>query len=144
MRKRRHETNSIGLALIVALFAGLTLAAADHSGQVTATGVPVPGATVTATQGDKKVATSTDPQGNYRLPELADGVWSVRVEMPGFVPVTRDVTVAPDAPAATWELALQSYADITRDLPALPPPSAAPASPPPGQAPRHHSNARPN
>jgi hypothetical protein len=144
MRKRRPETNSIGLALIVALFAGLTLAAADHSGQVTATGVPVPGATVTATQGDKKVATSTDPQGNYRLPELADGVWSVRVEMPGFVPVTRDVTVAPDAPAATWELALQSYADITRDLPALPPPSAAPASPPPGQAARNTSTGRSN
>jgi len=144
MWKRRRETNSIGLALIVALLAGLSLAAAEHSGQVTAIGVPVPGATVTATQGDKKVVTSTDQQGNYRLPDLADGVWAVRVEMPGFTPVTRDVTVAPDGPAATWELALQSYADITRDLPPLPPPSAAPASPAVGQASRSNSTARSN
>ena len=132
----------MGLALLVALLAGLSLAAAEHSGQVTATGVPVPGATVTATQGDKKVVTSTDQQGNYRLPDLADGVWAIRVEMPGFTPLTREVTVAPDAPAATWELALQSYADITRDLPPLPPPSPAAVAPASTQAPRGNSPAR--
>ncbi|HEX5107150.1 MAG TPA: carboxypeptidase regulatory-like domain-containing protein [Vicinamibacterales bacterium] len=142
MKKRRHETKRIGLALIVALLGSLSLAAADHSGQVTATGVPVPGATVTATQGDKKVATSTDAQGGYRLPDLADGVWSIRVEMPGFTPVVRDVTVEADAPAATWELSLMSYADITRDLPALPPPSAVPATQAPAPSAQGNSTAR--
>src|SRR5262245_59089335 len=144
MRKRPRKTNSsIGLALIVALFGGLSLAAADHSGQVKATGVPVPGATVTATQGDKKVVTSTDPQGAYRLPDLPDGVWTVRVEMPGFTPVTREITVAADSPAVTWDWPLLSYAAITRDLPPLPPPSAAPSAPATTQA-RGNSTARSN
>src|SRR5215471_20503843 len=55
-------------------------ALAQHHGQVTFAGVPVPGATVTATQGDKKLVAITDAQGQYAFPELADGPFSIRVE----------------------------------------------------------------
>lgn len=92
-------------------------AAADHYGQVTIGGVPVPGATVTATHGDQRVGTVTDQRGIYRLAGLADGVWTIRVEMLGFSTLQRDVRVAADTPPSTWELALLPFEEITRGLP---------------------------
>ena len=47
-------------ALIVLLLSAVTLRASDHTGKVTLTGVSIPGATVTAKQGTKTVATITD------------------------------------------------------------------------------------
>ena len=44
-------------------------------------GLPVPGATITATMGDKKLVAVTDPQGVYSFADLADGVWNLQVEM---------------------------------------------------------------
>ena len=49
-------------------------------------GLPVPGATVTATMGDKKLVAVTDPQGIYTFPDLPDGVWNLQVEMLCFTP----------------------------------------------------------
>ena len=57
---------------------------AEYHGQVTFGGLAVPGATVTATQGDKQLATTTDPQGLYSFPDLADGKWTIEVRMTGF------------------------------------------------------------
>ena len=108
------------VVLVLALGAYSALTAAEQSGQVTATGVPIPGATVTASQGDKKVVVSTGPQGTYALPDLTDGVWTIRVEMPGFAPLTREVTVGADAEPVMWELTLLPFEEITRgvDVPA--------------------------
>lgn len=92
-------------------------AASDHYGQVTIGGVPIPGATVTATHGDQQVVAVTDQRGVYRLAELADGVWTVRVEMLGFSTLQRDVTIVADTPASTWELTLLPFEEITRGLP---------------------------
>src|SRR5690349_13400463 len=61
-----------------------TLASAETRGQVVFGGVPVPGATVTATHGEKEFVTITDPMGMYVLPDLPEGTWSIEIEMLGF------------------------------------------------------------
>src|SRR5580658_7083551 len=77
------------------------LMASEQRGEVTFGGLPVPGATVTATQGEKKFTAVTDPKGAYSFPDLTDGVWAIQVEMLGFSSLKSEVTVAPAAqPAA--------------------------------------------
>ena len=49
-------------------------------------GLPIPGATVTASQGDKKLVTISDPTGMYSFPDLPDGAWTIEVEMLCFRP----------------------------------------------------------
>jgi len=88
----------------VACMAVFGLAASEHHGLVKFGSRPVPGATVTATQGDKKLVTVTDQKGAYAFPDLEDGVWKMQVEMLGFSTATNDVGVASNAPAAEWEL----------------------------------------
>jgi hypothetical protein len=67
------------------------VAASEHHGQVRFGGLPVPGATVSVSQGEKKFTTVTDPQGGYSFLELGDGIWAAEVEMPGFSRLQRDV-----------------------------------------------------
>jgi hypothetical protein len=106
------------------------LNAAEHHGIVRSGGLPIPGATITATQGDKKIVTTTDDQGAYSFPELADGTWTIEVEMLGFAKATREVGIAFDAPLAEWNLKLlPPGADLT-GTPAAPAPPA-PAAPAP-------------
>lgn len=102
------------LCLVCALVLQSGVFASDHYGQITFTGLPVPGATVTATQGDKIVVATSDPAGIYKLSDLADGVWSVRVEMLGFEPLSQDVTVAENAPATTFALKLLPFEEIKK------------------------------
>ena len=66
------------------------LMATEHRGAVESGGVPLPGVTVTATMGDKKVTTTTDENGLYTFPNLEDGVWSLHFEMLGFGALTKD------------------------------------------------------
>jgi len=89
-----------------------SLAAAEHHGQVKFAGVPVPGATVTAVQGEKKLVTITDAMGNYSFPDLSDGVWTIQVEMLCFSAERRDVTIAAEGNAAEWELKLLPLKEI--------------------------------
>src|SRR5688500_20149291 len=78
----------------VALLASPALAA-DHVGRVTlAGGVPVPGARVTATQGTSTLVTTTDTQGAYRFMGIAEGMWSIQVDMVGLAGHNSDVTDA--------------------------------------------------
>ena len=72
-------------------------------GQVVFGGVAVPGATVTATQGDMRLTTSTDAQGIFRIADIADGTWTIEIEMRGFATLTREVTIGPDAQPVMWE-----------------------------------------
>jgi hypothetical protein len=113
MRSLRPETIAGGMRaclLTVALVTGSRVGAAVvHYGRVTVGGVPVPGATVTALQRDVQRVTVTDPQGVYRFADLADGVWTIRVEMLGFTTISRDITIAPDSTPASWELTLRSF-----------------------------------
>src|ERR1700759_4849062 len=79
---------------VACLLAASMAYAAEQSGRVMFNGLPVPGATITATQGSKKVVTVSDADGNYRFPDLADGAWKVHVEMLFFTPQELDVNVA--------------------------------------------------
>src|SRR6516225_5507351 len=115
------------LAVVLCMSARILFAGGEHSGQVTFSGLPVPGATVTATSGDKKLVTATDEQGVFNLPDATEGVWSLHVEMLGFEPLTRDVTVTSTPQPSEWTLMLRPFDDITRGIPrpAPAPPSAA-------------------
>ena len=114
--------------LVISARAGV--AAADHYGRVTFGAVPVPGATVTATQGDQKRATVTDQQGVYRLADIAGGVWTLRIEMLGFATLNQEITIAPDSPSPTFELKLLPFDEITRGLPPATPEPKAPVRAP--------------
>ena len=59
---------------VIATLAALSLS--TFVGSVRAADQFLPGATVTATSGDKKLVTTTDEDGFYSFPELADGVWT--------------------------------------------------------------------
>jgi hypothetical protein len=100
--------------LSAALIAGSATAMADEHGLVTFNGLPVPGATVTATQGDKKIVVSADADGRYDLPGLGEGAYSLRVEMLGFATVTRDVMFGESSAAPTVELSLLPFEEIKK------------------------------
>ncbi len=104
--------------------------AAEHRGVVKFGPVPLPGATVTASEGGKQFTTITSQEGNYSFPELAEGKWRIRVEMLCFEPSEREVTVGSSAPAAEWELKLLPFEQIAAAAPPQPaetetPPRAA-------------------
>src|SRR5215470_4239337 len=113
------------LALTLYVSARVLFAGGEHSGQVTFGGMPVPGATVVATSGDKKLVTATDDEGMFRLPDATEGQWSLHVEMLGFEPLTRDITVTSTPQPSEWTLMLRPFDDITRGIP-----RPAPAPPP--------------
>jgi len=83
-------------------------AASEYRGLVTFGGLPVPGATVTATQGGKELTVISDQGGLYTFADLPDGAWKIRIEMQGFSTATADVTIAPHMTAGHWELKLLS------------------------------------
>lgn len=86
------------------LGACLSAYAAEYHGQVFYGGYPVPGATVTVTQGTKQFSTVTDQQGLYEFPQLPDGQWKIEIQMRGFATLNGQVTVAPHSPQGKWEL----------------------------------------
>jgi hypothetical protein len=96
----------------VSLLPALTAGAAEHHGRVFFGTVPVPGATVTATRDGKTLATVTDVQGIYQFPDIPDGAWHLRVEMPGFGAADQDVTLAAATPAGRFDLKLLPLAEI--------------------------------
>ena len=111
----RRVVNYLRLLWVFAWMAVSTAAmASEYRGQVTFGGLPVPGTTVTvtATQGSKKAVAITDDQGKYYFADLADGTWTIDIEMTGFAPVKQDVTVAPNATPGTFELKLLSLDQI--------------------------------
>ena len=84
-------------------------AAGDQQGLVTFNGLPVPGATIIATQSDKKIFVASDADGRYRLTGLGDGPYAVRVEMLGFAALSRDLVADDQNAASTLELALLPF-----------------------------------
>src|SRR4030095_12645353 len=84
----------------------------EHHGQVMFGGVPVPGATVTATQGQKKFVAVTDQLGKYSLPDFAEGPFSVEVEMLGFGTVKQDVST----PTAEFELKMLPLEEMKAEI----------------------------
>jgi trimeric autotransporter adhesin len=97
----------ISVLCVVAWIGELGLAvASEYHGQITFGGLPVPGASVTATQGTKKLTAITDQHGIYVFPELADGGWTIEVEKLCFSTVRQDIVIARNTSAAEFELKL--------------------------------------
>ena len=99
------------------------VAASEYHGQVTFAGLPVPGATVTATQNDKKFVAVTDQQGVFSFPDLTSGTWTIQVEMSGFSTIKDQVAVGSNTPPAPpWELKMlpldQMKAEMMTESPA--------------------------
>jgi hypothetical protein len=110
---------------LVGLAFPCSAAASEYHGQVTFAGLPLPGATVTATQGTKKITVVTDQGGLYAFPDLADGPWKIDIEMQCFASVHVEVNVSPSTPPAKSELMLLPLDQITKltKLPPAPAPS---------------------
>src|SRR3989442_6820621 len=106
---------------IMSIVLTVLLLASEHVGQVTFGGVPVPGATVTATQGEKSFVAITDPMGVYSFPELPDGFWMVQVEMSGFA------TLQGDASTMSWELKMLPMDEIHAEVVHAAAPARTPA-----------------
>jgi hypothetical protein len=94
---------------------------AEQHGQVTFGGVPVPGATVTATQGDKKFVAVTNEMGVYTFPDLPEGKWPIEVDMLGFARLQGDTSTA------AWELKMLPMEEMKAEVAHNEPP-AAPAA----------------
>lgn len=114
-------------ALALFLFSGIAVAS-EHHGQVTFGGFPVPGATVVVNHNDTTFSTATDEQGNYSFPDLADGAWIIEVHMLCFAELRQQITVAPNAPGASWQLKLLPLDQIKARTPATVSPLIAGAS----------------
>jgi hypothetical protein len=100
------------LSLFALFLCAFSLTATEYHGRVMYGGLPLPGATLTASQGDKKLVAATDLNGTYSFPDLPDGDWSIQVEMLCFTPVKKDVTIAFGVPTAEWELKLLPVDEI--------------------------------
>jgi len=117
--------------LLLATLMTTSALAAEHHGVVRFSGLPVPGATVTALQGGKKLVTITGPLGDYSFPDLSDGAWTIQVEMLCFATARQEVSVGAGASAVEWDLKLLSLSDIHAETraPARPPAPAAKTTP---------------
>ncbi len=117
----------ISVLCALMLFCASRLAwASEYHGQITFGGFPVPGATVTATQGSKTVSVVSDAGGVYSFDDLADGPWKIEIEMQCFAKVEAEVTVAKNMAPGKWELTLlpmdqlMAQSKLTQAPPTLP------------------------
>ena len=110
--RRVYRSLRLLCCVVVLLAAAGAAMASEYHGIVSFNGLPVPGVTVTVTQGGKKFVTVTDTQGFYSFPTLADGAASIELDMTGFSTIKQDVTVAPDGAMAKWDLKLMSLDQI--------------------------------
>ena len=131
------------LPVLAALCAAAAVAA-DSPGTVRFGELPVPGATVRATQSDHTITALTDEAGSYNLSGLVDGIWTVRVEMSGFETVTREIAVPDSPPAAmqTWDLKMLSLQSM-KAVPNPVAPAATPLPTPPSASRRSRTRATP-
>jgi hypothetical protein len=117
----------VRLIALLALLSAM-LAETEHRGQVRFGGAPVPGALVQAMRGETTVRAMTDAEGRYVFGSLADGEWTVRVEMPGFDAISRTVRVPQEGAPEQWELRMVRLDEIDGTATsAFPPPSAVAA-----------------
>lgn len=95
----------------------------EYRGLVLFHGLPVPGATVTITQGAGKHSSVTDSQGFYVVGGLVYGKATLSVASTGFGSAEQPITIAADAPMGKTELKMLGVAEMRAAL--KPVPSAA-------------------
>lgn len=103
----RRKSVQIILAIVLATLSSSILAAAsEYRGLVLFNGAPLPGATITARQGARKLSSVSDQGGLYSFSDLANGVWKIEIQMQCFAPVQGQVSIMEHMPAAQWEMKL--------------------------------------
>ncbi|MBI4876701.1 MAG: TonB-dependent receptor [Acidobacteria bacterium] len=94
------------------------LSAAEHRGMVKSGNLPIPGASIAAAKGERKVAATTDEAGRYGLEGLESGPWMVEVEIFGFEKQRREVFVGAEAELPAFDLKLSTGAPVAAAAPA--------------------------
>jgi hypothetical protein len=122
------------LCLCTVLHAARMANASEYHGQVLFGGVPVPGATVTVTQGAIHFTTVTDQQGLYEFAEIVDGNWKIQIAMRGFSTLDGEVAVAPSMPQGAWELKMLGLQQMLADTQVTKPVSKPLQTRSPGEA----------
>lgn len=117
-------------AMLLLAFSALA-AASPYRGVVTYGGLPLPGATITATQGTKTETAVSDQNGAFQFDDLADGQWTIQVSMQLFATLKTDVTIAPNVPAAKLDLKLLPEGQILSQSQTATPPVEIPPAPAP-------------
>jgi len=82
------------------------LPGAEHRGVVKSSTLPIPGATVTATQGSRQITVWSDEAGVFRFPDLAAGTWKIEVSMAGFEAISRDIDAG--SGQSEWNLVVKA------------------------------------
>lgn len=122
MASRRGLFTASLLSVLTLLGSSAMALASAYRGSVTFNGLPVPGATVTATHDRKEVISITDASGLYNFPDLVDGQWKIEVKMQGFQASYASVTISTSTPVGRTELVLLPLDQLM----ALSKPQAAP------------------
>ncbi|WP_321473157.1 carboxypeptidase-like regulatory domain-containing protein [uncultured Paludibaculum sp.] len=115
-------------ALIPIALAALT--AAEQRGVVRFSGLPVPGASVTATLGERTVAVVTGPDGSYEFTDLAEGEYKFKIEMPGFTVMEAKVNVPGTSTGQEWALDMLPLSAMTTEGQPVSTPTVVPAPAP--------------
>src|ERR1700730_9327957 len=109
--RRIHNYLRLHFAIALVTFASVA-AGSEYHGQVLFGGLPVPGATLTATGADRTFLSVTNQDGFYFFPDLSDGTWTIEVEMLGFATIKHDLVISPDTPPGKWELQMLPLGEI--------------------------------
>jgi hypothetical protein len=105
------------MRLFVFLACSGLLTAAQHAGTVRSSGQPIPGATVTAAQGDRKITTTTGDNGVYQFDDLPPGEWTIEVDMFGFNAARRTVAAGDAGTHLDWTLELKPAPAVSSTTP---------------------------
>lgn len=92
--------------ILIAFFA-VSATMSAQTGVVRSGTQAIPGATVTVTQNDKKIVTSTGDDGRYELRGLEPGPYAIQIQMFGFKPTDRKFEANTGPAAVEWTLELQ-------------------------------------
>jgi len=103
---KRWLANFLLVAVLMGLCGARSADALEYYGQVTFSGLPAPGATVTATQGGKHFSALTDERGFYRFENLPDGAWKLEITLPGFETIQAEVTISSQTSPGKFELVM--------------------------------------
>lgn len=121
----RHWHIRAQIAGVCLLLAAQTLWAAEYHGRVRYGGVPVPGATVTLTQGSTELARVTDSQGLYEFSKIAEGSWKISIDLRGFASIHGTVSIGATNPQGEWTLQMLGLKDLLSMAQMESPPTAA-------------------
>lgn len=110
------------LVVMLSLWAVPLARASKYYGEITFGGLPVPGATITASHDGKTISVTSDEGGVFHFDDLADGPWKIEVKMQCFETIDTDVTIVVNMPAAKWELKLLPTDQLEALAKTAPPP----------------------